>query len=157
MDSRFPVYVILLGDRCGESDRRIKRALGDLHLQLRRVDAMQRTADRRMLDLRDGYRLRQGFRYRPHERLYRRKAGRLIADELTVARDRGLQGRHCAERGRLALSQARLRLRHVGARHLADREAVARLAQLFLQHIDVVAVEAENGRVLKHVHIGGEA
>ena len=109
-----------------------------------------------MLDLRDRYRLRQGFRYRPRDRLHRRKAGRLIADELAVARDRGLQGRHSAERGRLALSQARLRLRHVGARHLADREAVPRLAQLFFQHIDIVVVEAEDGRVLQHVHIGGE-
>ena len=109
-----------------------------------------------MLDLRDRYRLGQCFRYRPHERLHRRKAGRLIADELTVARHRRLQGRHSAERGTLALSQARLRLRHVGARHLADGEAVARLAQLFFQHIDIVVIEAENGRIFQHVHIGGE-
>ena len=109
-----------------------------------------------MLDLRDGYRLGQGFRQRPHERLHRRKAGRLIADELTVARDRGLQGRLRAERGRLGARKARLRLRHVGARHFADGEAVPRLAQLFFQHVDVVAVEAENGRILQHVHIGGE-
>ena len=110
-----------------------------------------------MLDLRDRYRLGQGFRYRPHKRLHRRKAGRLIADELTVARDRGLQGRLRAERGALGLSQARLRLRDVGARHFADSEAVTRLAQLLFQHIDVVVVEAENGRVLQHIHIGGEA
>ena len=136
---------------------RIKRALGDLHLQLRRVDAMQGAADRRMLDLRDRYRLGQGFRQRPHDRLHRRKAGRLIADELTVARDRGLQRRLRAERGRLGACKARLRLRDVGARHFADSEAVPRLAQLFLQDVDVVAVEVENGRILQHVHIGGEA
>ena len=101
-----------------------------------------------MLDLRDGYRLGQGFRQRPHKRLHRREAGRLIADELTVARDRGLQRRLRAERGRLRAGQARLRLRHVGAGHLADGEAVPRLAQLFLQHVDVVAVEVEDRRVL---------
>ena len=110
-----------------------------------------------MLDLRNGYRLGQGFRQRPGKRLHRRKAGRLIADELTVASDCGLQGRHRAERGRLGARKARLRLRHVGARHFADGEAVPRLAQLFFQHIDVVAVEVENGRILQHVHIGGRA
>ncbi len=110
-----------------------------------------------MLDLRDRYRLGQGFRQRPHKRLHRRKAFWLIANELAVARDRGLQRRHSAERGALALSQARFRLRHVGARHFADREPVAGLAELLFQHIDVVTVEVENGRVLEHVHIGGDA
>ncbi len=110
-----------------------------------------------MLDLRNGYRLGQGFRQRPHKRLHRRQTGWLIADELTVARDRGLQGRHSAERGALALSQARFRLRHVSPRHLADGEAVPRFAQLFSQDIDVVVVEVENGRVLQHVHVGSDS
>ena len=55
---------------------------------------------------------------------------------------------------RLRGGQARLGLGHVRAGHLADIEAVARLAQLLVDDLDVVALEVEDGRVAEHVHIG---
>ena len=45
-------------------------------------------------------------------------------------------------------------LGHVGPGHLADIEAVAGLAQLLVDHLDVVALQVENGRVAQHVHVG---
>ena len=51
--------------------------------------------------------------------------------------------------------EPRFRLRHVGARHLADVEAVAHLAQLLLQHLDVAALQIEDRGVAQQVHVGG--
>ena len=51
---------------------------------------------------------------------------------------------------------ARLRLRHVGARHLAHVEAVLRGAQIARQHRDVVLAQAHDGRVAHHVAEGGD-
>ena len=51
--------------------------------------------------------------------------------------------------------EPRFRLRHVGARHLADVEAVARLAQLLLQHLDVAALQFEDGGVAQQIHVSG--
>ena len=51
--------------------------------------------------------------------------------------------------------QPRFRLRHVGARHFADVEAVAGLAQLLLQHLDVAALQIEDRGVADQVHVGG--
>jgi hypothetical protein len=59
--------------------------------------------------------------------------------------------------GRLGARQTRFRLRDVGARHFADGEPIARLAQLLLQHFDVVAIETENRRIAQNVHIEGDA
>ena len=53
--------------------------------------------------------------------------------------------------------QAAPRLRDVGARHLADIEAVLGLAQLFFKNDDVVLAQIENGRIAQHIHIGGRA
>ena len=49
---------------------------------------------------------------------------------------------------------ARLRLRHVGARHLADVEAVLGGPQIARQHRDVVLAQAHDGLVAHHVHVG---
>ena len=56
----------------------------------------------------------------------------------------------CARRGK-----PRLRLRHVGACHFTDREAVLGLPQLLLQHLDVAALQGEDRRVANEIHIGG--
>ena len=58
---------------------------------------------------------------------------------------------------RTGQGEPRLGLGNVGAGHLADVEAVARLPQLLLEHLDVVAAEVEVSRVAQHVHIGGRA
>ena len=50
--------------------------------------------------------------------------------------------------------EARLGLGDVGAGHFADVEAVARLPQLLVEHLDVVALQVEDGRVAQHVHVG---
>ena len=60
--------------------------------------------------------------------------------------------RSASARGR---GQPRFRLCHVGARHLADREAILRLPQLLLQHLDVAALQVEDRRVTNEVHVGG--
>ncbi len=49
----------------------------------------------------------------------------------------------------------RLRLRHVGARHLADIEAVAGLPQRFAEHADVAALHLQDCNSPQHVHVGG--
>ena len=49
---------------------------------------------------------------------------------------------------------ARLRLRHVGARHLADVEAVLRGAQIARQHRDVVLAQAHDRCIAHHVAVG---
>lgn len=145
-----------LGDLPGERDRRIERAFDHLDVELGGVDAGQRADDRGMLDQRDvdrlGERLRQGL----FDRLDRREIVRLVADRLAVIGDRGLQRRLRGERGRLGACEARLRLGDVGPGDLADRELVARLPQLLLEHLDIVAVEIENRGVAQHVHVIGD-
>ena len=49
----------------------------------------------------------------------------------------------------------RFRLRDVGARDFADVEAVAGLAKLLLQHLDVAALQIEDRGVADQVHVGG--
>jgi hypothetical protein len=51
--------------------------------------------------------------------------------------------------------EARVRLRHVGPRHVADLEAVARRLQVHFQNLHVAAVEADDRLIADHVHIGG--
>lgn len=47
----------------------------------------------------------------------------------------------------------RFRLRDVGARDLADIEAVPRLAQLLLDDLHVAALQFEDRRIAQHVHV----
>ena len=61
-----------------------------------------------------------------------------------------------AERCGARAGEARLGLRDVGSSDFADVEAVLSLPKLFLQHLDVVAVEIEDRRVAQHVHVIGE-
>ena len=51
------------------------------------------------------------------------------------------------------LRQRRFGLRDIGAGHLADPEAVLRRFELLLQHLDVVAVDLDQGLVFDHVEI----
>ena len=43
---------------------------------------------------------------------------------------------------------------NVGRRHVARFEPLSGLAQLLLQHLDVAALQIEDGRVAQQVHIG---
>ena len=52
-------------------------------------------------------------------------------------------------------AEPRFRLRDVGARDLADIEAVAGLAQLLLQHFDVAALQIEDRGVAQQIHVSG--
>ena len=54
-----------------------------------------------------------------------------------------------------ARGKPRLRLRHVGACHFADREAILGLPQLLLQHFDVAPLQGEDRGVANEVHVGG--
>ena len=83
-----------------------------------------------------------------------RELARLHPDDLAEQRDAGAQVRFGKADLRARRRQARLRLRHVGAGHLADVEAVAGLAQLLFEHLDVVALQFEDGGVAQHVHVG---
>ena len=80
---------------------------------------------------------------------------RLDADHLTILRHAGAKVSLREARLRAGGRKAGLRLRHVGARHLAHIEAVVGLAQLLVDHFHVVALEIENGRVAQDVHVGG--
>ncbi len=135
----------------------IERAFRDFDAEQRGVDAMLLSDDRRVLDLRNRDRLRQSSRQRPRQRPDRRQSLGFVANHLTVGRDRGFEHRLVGQQLRIGAGQARLGLGDVGAGHFADREPVPRLAQLFLQHIDVVAVEIDDGRVLQHIHVGLDA
>ena len=81
----------------------------------------------------------------------------MIATHLTVGRDGGLQRRDRAERGRLRAGEACLGLRDVGSGDFADGKSVPGLTQLFLQDLNVVAVEVEDGGVQEDVHIGRDS
>ena len=89
------------------------------------------------------------------DRARRLEPARLHADHLPIGRARRhvvrLRGQHLRARR----SKPRFRLRHVGARHLADRETVLGLPQLLLQHLDVAALQGEDRRVANEVHVGG--
>ena len=51
--------------------------------------------------------------------------------------------------------QRRFGLGHVGPRHFADLETVARLLQLDLQDPDIGSPQAEHRLIAQHVHVGG--
>ena len=123
-----------------QRQRRIKRAFGDLHLQQRGVDIVHRGGHAGCVAVANPDRRRQSAAA---------KTGRPENPAPACrARRRSPAGRSQREACRLASAvstcerpgaKPRFRLRHVGARHLADIEAVARLAQLLLQHLDVAA------------------
>ena len=96
-------------------------------------------------------------RNQPVERAPGRELARLDADDLPEPGDARPQVRFRGADLRAPLGKPRLGLGDVGAGHLADVEAVARLPQLLLEDLDVVALEVEVRRVAQHVHIGGRA
>ena len=96
-------------------------------------------------------------RNQPVERAPGRELARLDADDLPEPGDAPPQVRLRYADLRTGQGEPRLGLGDVGAGHLADVEAVARLPQLLLEDLDVVAAEVEVSRVAQHVHIGGRA
>ena len=56
---------------------------------------------------------------------------------------------------RAAGGETGFRLRHVGACHFTDVEAVAGLPQLFLQHFDIAPLQVEDRGVAQQIHVGG--
>ncbi len=123
--------------------------------QTRRIDTVQRREDRGMV----GERLVESDRQRARQEILDRPAGcqraRLGADVLAIARHRGLQIRFGEDRLRLRRGQASFGLSDVGAGDFADLKPVASLAQLFLQNLDVVAIEVEDRGIAQHVHVRG--
>ena len=78
-----------------------------------------------------------------------------MADDLLVGRAARLEiGLGCGER-RQRLSAPGFGLRHVGARHLADIEAVLGRLELLGQHGDVVLAQANDGRVAHDIDVSG--
>ncbi len=77
------------------------------------------------------------------------------ADDLQILGLRGDVVRFSERELRAAAGEPRFGLRDVGARHLARGEAVARLPQRHFQHVDVAALQLENGRSLQQVHVSG--
>ena len=77
-----------------------------------------------------------------------------MADLALVGGTAGLQvGTGKVER-RYGSGAASLRLRHVGARHLADVEAVLGGLEVARQHGDVVLAQANDGLIAHHVDVG---
>ncbi len=144
----------LLHARLG-GDGRIERAFRRLHGILRGVDGVLRRRDGRMRGgaLRD--RGLKRLRRQPVDRHGGAQADRLDADDAPIGGLRGLQVRFRGQHLRLRRRDARFRLRDVGARHLADIEAVARLLELLLQHLHVAPLQIEDRGIAQHVHVGG--
>src|SRR6516165_2226218 len=74
------------------------------------------------------------------------------------SRPTGVPGRHVvrlrAQQRRSTCGEARFRLRDVGARHLADIEAVTSLFQLLGEHFDVATIKIEDRLVAQQIHVG---
>ena len=136
--------------------RRIERALVDLDLQRRHVDAEHRRGDVGILSrpCRDRAVERSSARSdRPARPATSLPGSTPITLPIGGARRR--QVRLCGQHLRAAGGEPRFGLRHVGLRHLADVEAIARLPQLLLQHLDVAPLQIEHRGVAQHVHVGG--
>ena len=153
---RLPTAHVVLLEIALHRQRRIERALRHFHLQLRHVDIVLRRGHRRMGGAGDADRARQAVRREAVDRRAGRELARIAADHLAIGRRRGLVVGFRGEHLRAAGGQPRFRLRHVGARHLADIEAVAGLPQLLLQHLDVAPLQIEDRGVAQQVHVGGD-
>ena len=105
------------------------------------------------LALRD--RLRQHVGRKPVDRRAGRKPARIDADHAPIIGLRGHVIRLRAQESRPPGGQPRFRLGDVGARHLADIEAVARLLELLGEHLNVAAIELEDRAIAQQVHVGG--
>ena len=79
-----------------------------------------------------------------------------MTDDLLVGAAAGAQVGARRIEARDGVGAAGFGLRHVGARHLADGEAVLRRLQFARQHVDVVLVEPNELLVAHHVHVGGD-
>ena len=103
--------------------------------------------------------LRYGFRQdvgrEPIDRRAGREPARIDPDHAPVIGLGGHVVRLRAQQRGSPGGQPRFRLRHIGARHLADVEAVARLFQLLGEHFDVTPVQVEDRLIAQQVHVGG--
>ena len=61
----------------------------------------------------------------------------------------------CVEQLAAPGGEPQFRLRHVGARHLADIEAVAGLFELLGEHFDVAPVQLQDDLVAQQIHVRG--
>ena len=113
----------------------------------RDVDVVHRGRDRGMLGAPARDARRKGARRQPVDRhAPGASVPGLDADHLPVERARGDVVGFGGEQLRSAGGEPRFRLRHVGARHLAGVEAVARLPQLHFEHDHVAALQLEDRR-----------
>ena len=111
--------------------------------------------DDRILPVALRHALAEAGRQQAADRGRRDEVARRVADHLLIDRPARLQIRlRHVEVGNRA-GPSRLGLRHVGARHLADIEAVPRLLQLLRQHFDVVLAQAHDGLVAHYIDVGG--
>ena len=96
-------------------------------------------------------------RHEPVEGTSRRQLPRLDADDAPVRADAGAQVRLRAADVGARTGETGFGLGDVGPGDLADIEAVAGLAQLLLEHLDVVAAQFQGRRVAedRHVDLGG--
>ena len=149
--SRIPV---LRHARC-DAEVRIERAFADLHRELGDIDAIHGGEHRGTLLLALVDRAAERGRRKPVDRRAGREPARIDADHAPIIGLRGDIVRLRAEQCRAAGRQPRFGLGDVGARHLADIEAVARLFELLGEHFDVAAVEIEDRLVAQQIHVGG--
>ncbi len=139
----------------GHRQARIERAFADLDRELGDVDAVGGGEHRGALRLTLHNRLGQHVGRQPVDRGAGREAARIDADHPAVIGARGDVLRLSAEELRASGGETRFRLRHVGPRHLADIETVARLLELLGKHLDVAPLQIEHRPVAQQVHIGG--
>src|SRR5829696_2950538 len=152
--SAWDLRVKALGHAARNPEGREQLAFRDFDLKLGHIDGVKGGENRRVLPKPnvDGHidRARQQAIEGPP----RRELARLDPDHLSEQRHAGAQVRFGKADLRLPGGKPCLSLRHVRARHLADIEAVAGLAELLLDNLHVVALEVEDGRVAQDIHVG---
>ncbi len=78
-----------------------------------------------------------------------------MADDLLKGGAARLEIRLSGGKGGQRFRAPRFGLRHIGARHLADIEAVPGRLELLAEHGDVVLAQADDGRIAHDIDIGG--
>ena len=98
---------------------------------------------------------RQRRRQKPIDRRARRELAGFVADDAAEIRARGGEIRFGGELLGATGGELRFRLRDVGARHLADIEAVAGLLQGLFEHADVALLHLDDRGIAQIVHVDG--
>ena len=147
--------VLPLQHAARDREVRIERAFADLDGKLGNIDAIGRGKNRGALRLALRDRPCKHVGRQPVDRRARSERARIDADHPAIIRSRCHVLRLGGEKLRASGGEPRFGLRHVGARHFADVEAVARLLELFGENFDVAPLQIEHRLIAQQIHVSG--